>query len=173
MRNVIDTRVLSDPGWRHWAITIPLLIAHLAGAPWAMTAAMGLCVVMALYYLIRIRRLRPFPVQVRLAYLAWLLMGLLPYMQWMHYVALVGTTAMVLVGYCPLIRMLSLLGFNRDEPFTWFLLRRVILAPPSGGLFRMNSDRAAVGSACSTQSLPHSAATGCSLAATSCSVRNG
>jgi hypothetical protein len=103
--------------------------------PWAIEAALLLCAAMALYYLLRLRRLRPFPVQVRLAYLGWLLVGLLPAMHWMHYVALVGTTAMVTVGYCPLARVLSLLWFNRTEPLRLPLLQRVLLSPPGGGLF--------------------------------------
>ena len=103
--------------------------------PGAIEAALLLCVAMAIYYFLRVRRLRPFPVQVRVAYFAWLLMGLLPAMAWMHYVALAGTTAMVTVGYCPLARTLSLLWFNRVEPFTLTLVRRVLLSPPDGGLF--------------------------------------
>jgi hypothetical protein len=90
---------------------------------------------MAAYYFARVRRWRPLPVQVRLAYFGWLATGLLPGMQWMHYVALVGTTAMVTVGYCPLARLLGLLGFNRSEPLTVGLLRRQFLSAPHGGLF--------------------------------------
>lgn len=40
-----------------------------------------LCAVMAGYYLARLRQWWPLPVQARLAYLGWLLVGLLPWMR--------------------------------------------------------------------------------------------
>lgn len=132
---VFDRRVLADPAWWHWAATVPLLAASTAGCPGAVEAAAALCAAMALYYLARLGRLRPFPVQVRVAYLGWLLVGMLPAMGWMHYVALAGTTAVVAVGYCPLGRLLSLLWFNRSERLSVSLVRRRLLSPPDGGIF--------------------------------------
>jgi hypothetical protein len=134
-RTFLDPRVFADPSWWHWAVTVPLLAAHLLGVPGALPAALLLCAATAAHYLLRLRRWRPLPVQVRLAYLGWLLTGLLPGMQWMHYVALVGTTAMVTVGYCPLGRVLGLLGFNRPEPLGVRLVYRQLFSPPGGGLF--------------------------------------
>jgi hypothetical protein len=134
-RAIVDTRVFTDPSWWHWAVTIPLLVAHVSGLPSAIEAALGLCAAMTLSYLACFRRLLPFPVQVRLTYLAWLLVGLLPAMRWMHYVALAGTTAMVLVGYCLLARMLNLAWFSRTGPLTLSLFQSVCLSPPDGGLF--------------------------------------
>lgn len=148
-RTFFDPRALADPAWWHWAMTFPLLTAHLSELPGAIEAALLLCAAMALYYLLRLRRLRPFPVQVRLAYLGWLLLGLLPGMHWMHYVALAGTTAMVTVGYCPLERVLSLLWFNRTEPWRLSLLQRVLLSPPGGGLFYRTPLLETAGPACS------------------------
>ena len=133
-RAFLETRVLRDPSWWHWAITVPLLAAHVLGLPWAIEAALLLCAAMTLCYLLLMRSLQPFPVQVRLVYFGWLQVGLLPAMQWMHYIALVGTTAMVTVGYCPLGRMLALLWFNRTEPLTLSLLQRVLFSRPDGGL---------------------------------------
>jgi hypothetical protein len=40
-RTFLDTRVLADPAWWHWAITIPLLAAHVFALPWAIEAALG------------------------------------------------------------------------------------------------------------------------------------
>ncbi len=134
-RTLIDRRVLSDPSWWHWAATVPLLGSHLLGLPGAVEAALALCAVMAGYYLLRTRRWRPLPVQVRLVYLAWLSLGLLVGANWMHAVALAGTSAMALFGYCPLVRTLGLLPFNRSEPFGVRLVWRQIVAAPAGGLF--------------------------------------
>jgi len=129
-----NVRALVDPSWWHWAVTVPLLAAHLAGVADAIYLAIALCAAMAGWYLLKIRQLRPYPVQVRLAYLALLLIGTLPYMGWIYWVQLVGTSAMVLVGYCPLLRMLALAPWNRSEPISLGLVKNVIVAPRSGGL---------------------------------------
>lgn len=134
-RTCFDPRVLTDPAWWHWAVTVPLLAAHLVGIPGALGAALALCAAMAAYYFARVRRWRPLPVQARLAYIGWLLTGLLPGMQWLHYVALVGTFARITVGYCLLVRLLGLVGFNRSEPLSVRLVARQLFSPPDGGLF--------------------------------------
>lgn len=40
-----------------------------------------------------------------------------------------------LMRHCPLARMLHLLPWNRGEAFSWQLVGRVILSPPSAGRF--------------------------------------
>ena len=134
-RTLIDRRVLSDPSWGHWAATVLLLGAHWLGVRGAVEAALALCAVMAGYYLFRTRHWRPLPVQARLVYFAWLSIGLLLGANWMYAVALAGTSAMALFGYCPLVRTLGLLPFNRSEPFGLRLVWRQIVAAPAGGLF--------------------------------------
>ncbi len=130
-----DRSVLADPSWWHWAVTVPLLAGGLAGHRWALGAAAVLCVVFGVYYWRRLRQVRPYPVQVRIAYLLWLSAGAIPGMQWMHWVQLLGTAAMATVGYCPLLRMLSLLPLNRTEPLTMALAWRALFVdPPAGGL---------------------------------------
>lgn len=53
----------------------------------------------------------------------------------MHTIALVGTSAMVTVGYCSLERMLELAWFNRTQPLTLSLVRSVIYSPPESAIF--------------------------------------
>jgi methanethiol S-methyltransferase len=140
----VDGRVLSDPSWLHWVVTVPLLAGHLAGLAWALPATMALCAVMAGYYIIQLRAVKPFPVQVRLAYLVLLAVGTLPWMGWVHWLQIAGTTAMVVTGYCLLARALCLLPFNRDEPMSASLVRRILLAPVvGGGLLRWSASPAA------------------------------
>ena len=159
----IDREVLHDPSWWHWAATIPLLAAGLAGIPWAIPVAMMLCAIMALYYFVELKELRPMPVQVRLAFFGLLAAGALPWMQWLHWVQLLGTTAMVTVGYCPLIRMLSLTSMNRTEPLTRSLVWRVFVHQPcAGGLVRWPDNSVSSGPSCSLASKSH---TVCSLRA--------
>jgi hypothetical protein len=95
---------------------------------------------------------KPYPVQVRIAYLAWMLVGLLPWMGWMHWIQLAGTSAMVAVGYCPLARLLNLLPFNRSGPLTWFLVHRTFFRDPcAGGFFRSSAGAATPGAGCSVR----------------------
>jgi hypothetical protein len=129
-----DPTRLLDPGWLHWAATVPLLAAHVAGVGGAIGAAVALCAIVAVGFYARLRSTPAMAVQVRLGYLALLGVGLLPHMWWMHWSQLLGTSAMVLVGYCPLVRMLTLLPWNRREPLTRSLAHRVFTAAPTGGL---------------------------------------
>ncbi len=75
--------------------TLPLLIASLAGYWWVIVIVMVLCGVMGVYFFVRLRQIRPYPVQVRIAYLGLLAIGKLPWMQWIHWMQLVGTATMV------------------------------------------------------------------------------
>ena len=49
-RPTLDRRVVIDVSWWHWALTIPLLAAHLTGSTWAIAAAMGLCAAAGGYF---------------------------------------------------------------------------------------------------------------------------
>ncbi|HYP67235.1 MAG TPA: hypothetical protein VEP67_03170 [Thiobacillaceae bacterium] len=48
----------------------------------------------------------------------------------MYWIQLAGTSAMVLFGYCPLARFLSLMPWNRTQPFTFSLLALTCLSQP-------------------------------------------
>jgi hypothetical protein len=146
----LDRQVLKDPSWLHWAATLPLLVASLVGISWAIPAAMLLCMAAGGYYYSLLRQVRPFPVQVRIAYFALLAAGMVPYMQWLHWIQLVGTTAMVTFGYCPLIRMLSLAPWNRNQPFTRALAVEILFRQPcSGGLLNWQPTTEGCGASCS------------------------
>jgi hypothetical protein len=157
---VIRWNVLKDVSWWHWVLTIPLLAAHLAGVPWAIVAAMVLCAAAGSYFYLRLKQLRPYPVQVRIAYLGLLALGTVPGMHWLYWIPLVGTTVMVTTGYCPLIRTLSLAGWNRTEPFQWSLVWQAFFREPcAGGLLQWTTPTSL--STTSSCSLPvqHSALT--------------
>jgi hypothetical protein len=133
----LEREALRDPSWWHWAATVPLLALHLAGVPWALPMAAGLCAAMAAGFLAVVRSPRPLPVQIRVAYLGLLLVGMLPWMGWVHWVQVAGTSAMVAIGYCPLARVLMLMAWNRSRPFTLAAVRHAFLeSPTGGGLFR-------------------------------------
>jgi hypothetical protein len=78
-----------------------------------------------------------------------LVAGAMPWMAWIHWVQLVGTTAMIAVGYCPLARMLSLLPLNRAEPLTRSLAWRVFVQDRcAGGLVQWTTDTLHPAGAC-------------------------
>jgi hypothetical protein len=133
----IDWRRLLDAGWWQWVATIPLLAAHVSLGPErarpSFELATILCAAMALYASWRIRDGRAIAVQVRLTFLAFLVLGLPPAARWIHWLPLAGMTSMVTIGYCPLARMLALMPWNREEPLTAGLVGRTFLSRPSGG----------------------------------------
>lgn len=122
-----------EMGWWYWLVTDGLLIGSMAGLSWGIAPAAWLTLVQVVHYLYRERRLAAFPVQVRLCYLLLLLLGTYPPLGFIHWIQLVGTTAVVTVGYCPLARILALMPWNRSGQLSLVLVRRVIFSPPVGG----------------------------------------
>lgn len=119
--------------WWYWAVTAALLIAGLAGWAGAFHAATALSALQVLHFRWREGRFAAFPVQVRLAFTGLLLLAAWPPMKGLFWVPAIGTTAQVLFGYCLLARGLSLLPWNRREPWSWRLLRRTLTAAPVRG----------------------------------------
>jgi len=127
---MIEYREIS---WWYWAVTSVLLIAGLAGWLAAFQLAAGLSAWQIIHFRWREGRFSAFPVQVRIAYTAILLLALWEPMRWLFWVPAIGTPARVLFGYCTLARCLSLLPWNRTEPLTWRLVRRTFFSPPVKG----------------------------------------
>jgi len=133
VRKMIQPR-FDDPKWWYWLATAIMLFEYLVGGSrLAMSAAIGLTAVQLFHFAVREETLTAFPVQVRAAYLGLLVVGLLPWMSFIHWIQLFGTWAMVLFSYCPLARMLSVLPWNRHHPLSFDLLRRTFLSRPVRG----------------------------------------
>ena len=80
--------------------------------------------------------IKPFTVQVRIAYFIWVAVGTyVPELVILMYITLVGLAANLFLGYCPLARMMYLMPWNREEKFSLDLLSRVFLSPPVSGKF--------------------------------------
>jgi drug/metabolite transporter (DMT)-like permease len=122
--------------WSLWFITWLGLLAGLFARHWY-EFVVWFSVIHAVFFIYLERfNLMAFPVQVRLAYVVWMAIGTyIPFMVWLIWVTTVGLAANLFVGYCPLARMLSLLPFNRNEPFSFDLVKRVFLSPPMKGRF--------------------------------------
>ena len=125
-----------DIKWRYWAATTPLLAIGLGGIEIALYLAVALTAVQVLHFALRERSPRAFPVQVRVGYLVCLAGGLWSPLHWIYWLALAGTAANVLFGYCTLARCLSLLPWNRRQPLSLSLVRRTFLTPPVEGGIR-------------------------------------
>jgi len=117
----------------YWQLSALLLAAHFAGAGLAIEAAMLLCTAQALDMARQRRSLSAFPVQVRLAYLGLLGLGLWPPLAALHALQFVGVNAMLVADYCPLARLLVLMPWNRSVPFSSALLRWAVFSPPAPG----------------------------------------
>jgi hypothetical protein len=82
---------------------------------------------------------RPFPVQVRMAYIIWVVVGTyVPGMVILMYISTVGLATNLFLHYCPLARMLYLLPWNCEHPFSWNLVKRVFLSPAVKGKFALS-----------------------------------
>ena len=119
--------------WWYWAVTSVLLIVGLAGWFEAFYLAIGISIIQVAHFRLRENSFTAFPVQVRLAYTALLLIALWGPMNWLFWVPTIGTPAQVLFGYCTLARCLSLLPWNRHVPLSWHLVWHTFVSPPVKG----------------------------------------
>jgi len=117
----------------YWLITdLFLAIGLIAWSP-ALYAAILVTALHSIYFLVRSTGNNSFPLQVRFVYLGLLILGQLPYCQWINWIQLFGTTALLTVDYCPLARLLSLAPWNRRQPLSWNLFTKAIFTPPVNG----------------------------------------
>lgn len=120
----------TDWTWWTWLVTAICLGIGLMGNPSAFVVAMGLTLAQGLVFLIKERCPGAFSVQLRIGYLALLAICYLPEMRWLYWLPTVGTFALVIFGYCLMARFLSLLPWNRSEPFSADCIRRTFFSPP-------------------------------------------
>lgn len=132
MPKTIDPRIKR----LYWQLTALLLAAHFAGWAHGLAAVIALNTLQALHFVQVRRGLAAFDAQVRVGYLALLLIGSIGPMWPVHLVQFVGVNAMLVADYCLLARLLVLLPWNRDQPLTASLARWVLLAPPAAGSMR-------------------------------------
>jgi len=119
--------------WWYWLATLGLLAASLSIWTKAINYAIALIAWQYLHFSLRDRNPVSLTAQVRLVYLGLLALGTWDMFHFIHYLQLIGTTALVLTGYCPLARTLSLMPWNRRVPFTLALIRLAYLTPPVRG----------------------------------------
>ncbi|HKJ64286.1 MAG TPA: hypothetical protein VJ969_02720 [Desulfopila sp.] len=122
--------------WWLWLVTWLALLAGLWDRDFFVVVVIfSACHSLLIMALLRFN-LAAFPVQVRIAYFFWVAIGtFVPYMTILMYITIIGLATNLFLSYCPLARMLYLLPWNRQEPFSFDLIRRVMLTPPVPGKF--------------------------------------
>lgn len=119
--------------WWYWLASACLLTLGLAGWRAGFPLAIGATIVQVIHFAVRQRSVTAFPVQVRLGYLLLLLVALPEPMQWLFWLPTIGTWAQLLFGYCLMARLVSLLPWNRKQPFSLVLLKRTLISAPVRG----------------------------------------
>lgn len=122
--------------WSRRVAPLPLerlLGAGVLGYPVGFLLAIGLTVVQLVHFAVHENGITAFPVQVRLFYLIVLLVALAEPLRVLYWLATIGTWALVIFGYCASARTVSLLPWNKSEPFSGELLLRTFLSRPVRG----------------------------------------
>lgn len=127
---MIDYKKLS---WWYWLVTACLLTAGIAGYQECFALAIGITVFQLIHFIIREQSIGAFPVQVRFWYLVLLLVALPEPLQIIYWIPTIGTWAQLTVGYCAMARCVSLLPWNRKEPFSADLLLKTFTSRPVRG----------------------------------------
>jgi len=126
-------KIVNDTVTRYWAATTILLAGVVSGSSDCLAVVIGLNTIQVIHFIYREKSLTAFPVQVRVSYLGLLFLAQAPYLFWIFWWQLIGTAAMVLYQYCFLARCLSLLPWNRREPWSMALVKRTFFSPPVAG----------------------------------------
>ncbi len=119
--------------WCYWAATTILLAGVIASNAQCLQAVIALNAVQVFHFIIREKSLTAFPVQVRITYFSLLLVAQAPFMFWIFWWQLIGTSAMVLFEYCFLARCLSLLPWNNKKAYSLEMIRRTFISAPVKG----------------------------------------
>jgi len=119
--------------WTVWFITDICLATGLMYSPVMLYVGMAVVALHSIHFYKFSHHAFSFPMQVRLIYLGFLILGQLPYCRWINWIQLAGTTALITVDYCPLARTLSLMSWNRTRALTWKFFQTAIFSRPVSG----------------------------------------
>jgi len=119
--------------WWLWLVAAVLLGVGLFVTPRAFKVLIVLSMAQTILYVFLENNILAFPVQVRFAYTLIVSIAYWEPMRWLYWIPFVGTSVVVLTGYCLLARIVSLLPVNRAESLTASLVRRTIFSKPVAG----------------------------------------
>src|SRR5210317_664450 len=122
-----------DIGWWYWLVTAGLLTYGVYGEPVGFVLAIGVTVFQLIHFVFRERSIKSFPVQVRFWYLILLIIALPESLRLIYWVPTIGTWAQIIFGYCTMARFVSLFPWNRNENFSFALVKKTFFSPPVRG----------------------------------------
>jgi len=123
--------------WILWFVTWLLLLAGLVDRVFYEVVVWVTVGHLLLVLALNRFKVTAYPVQVRLVYVLWVLVGTyVSHMTFFMYIATVGLIGNLFFGYCTLARMMYLLPWNREERFSLDLVARVFTTPRTEGRFR-------------------------------------
>jgi len=130
------SRVRKPLIWGLWFITWLGLVAGFFDRQYYEYVVIFSALHALLFLLMNGFNVKPFPVQVRIAYFIWVAAGTyVPHLTVLMYITFVGLGTNLFLGYCPLARMMSLMPWNLKEKYSLGLVGRVFLSPPMSGRF--------------------------------------
>jgi len=102
--------------WWFWLVTLAFIIAALAGWSPAYTIVMGISALQVIFFLVQEKRLSAYPVQIRIVYFAWTLLGLWTAGRLYFYILLLlGTIMVTFFGRCVIGLVLKLMPWNKTR----------------------------------------------------------
>jgi hypothetical protein len=119
--------------WWYWLAAALALSAAIVGWPRGLPLAFAMVGGQAALFLLREGRPSAFSVQVPMALIALLAIGLWGPLGFIHWMQLAGTWVRLVFDYCPLARIMSLMPWNLREPLSLRLVKRTFLARPVTG----------------------------------------
>ena len=122
-----------DVGWWYWLTLGGLINLSQYGVIDGYLWVIGVALVHLLHYRLRAGAWTAFAVQVRIAFLAYVLLAYIEPLQWLYWVPAFGVIARVSIGYCLLARLLMLMPFNRIRPLSWGFVANALFAAPVRG----------------------------------------
>lgn len=127
---MIDYKQLN---WWYWFATALVLTTGFAGYETGFTLAVGISVIQLAHFRVRERSLVSFPVQVRFVVLLYFLAAMIDPTKILFGIAVAGTWARSMFGYCLMARTLSLFPWNLRQPFSSALVMRTYFSRPVRG----------------------------------------
>ena len=111
----MESKSWSIRGW-FWVATLLCIVAALMGWNPGYYFGIGISAFQVFFYVIQEKSLSAWPVQVRVVYFAWSLLGLWPDGRFILYaLLLLGTIMGAFFGRCSISMMLKLLAWNKGR----------------------------------------------------------
>jgi hypothetical protein len=105
-----------DIRWWFWLVTLVFIIAALSGWTPAYYIVMAISAVQVIFFLVQEKSLSAYPVQIRIVYFAWTLLGLWPGGRLYFYILLLlGTIMVTFFGRCVIALGLKSMPWNKTR----------------------------------------------------------